>query len=62
MRKQRHPFDRSAYRKRNLIELAFCSLKNFRRIATRYGRRADIFSSAPSASPQSSPGGDEAKA
>ena len=45
-RKQHHPFDRSAYRKRNLIERAFCRLKDFRRIATRYDRRADVFLSA----------------
>jgi len=45
-RKQHHPFDRSAYRKRNLIERVFCRLKDFRRIATRYDRRADVFLSA----------------
>jgi len=41
-RKQHHPFDRSAHRKRTLIERAFCRLKDFRRIATRYDRRAYV--------------------
>jgi transposase len=45
-RKRHHPFDPLAYRKRNLIERAFCRLKDFRRIATRYDRRADVFLSA----------------
>jgi transposase len=45
-RKQHHPFDRSAWRKPNLIERVFCRLKDFRRIATRYDRRADVFLSA----------------
>ena len=45
-RKQHHPFDRSAYRKRNLIERLFCRLKDFRRIAKRYDRRRDVFLSA----------------
>ena len=45
-RNQHHPFDRSAWRKRNLIERVFCRLKDFRRIATRYDRRADVFLSA----------------
>ncbi|MBN9147222.1 MAG: transposase, partial [Nitrobacter sp.] len=30
----------------NLIERMFCRLKDFRRIATRYDKRADIFMSA----------------
>jgi len=30
----------------NLIERMFCRLKNFRRIATRYDKRADAFMSA----------------
>ena len=45
-RKNHHPFDRNAYRGRNAIERAFCRLKDFRRIATRYDRRADVFLSA----------------
>jgi len=35
-----HPFDRVAYRRRNLIERLFGRLKNWRRIATRYDRLA----------------------
>lgn len=31
------------YRKRNAIERMFCRLKDFRRIATRYDRRATVF-------------------
>jgi len=30
-----YPLDRTAYRRRNLIERLFCRLKNRRRIATR---------------------------
>jgi putative transposase len=41
-----HPFSRSSYRKRNLIERAFCRLKYFRRIAARSDRRADVFLNA----------------
>ncbi len=42
---RRRPFsyDAEAYRSRNLIERMFCRLKDFRRIATRYDKRADIF-------------------
>ena len=35
-----HPLDYRAYRRRNHIERLFCRLKNWRRIATRYGRLA----------------------
>ncbi len=45
-RKHPHAYDRDAYRGRNLIERMFCRLKDFRRIATRYDKRADIFLSA----------------
>ena len=38
--------DRIAYRRRNLIERMFCRLKDFRRIATRYDKRADIYLSS----------------
>jgi putative transposase len=38
--------DPVAYRERNRIERMFCRLKDFRRIATRYDKRADIFLSA----------------
>ena len=36
-------FDRDAYRARNLIERAFCRLKNWRGIATRYDKAARNF-------------------
>jgi transposase len=35
-----YPLDRSAYRRRNVIERLFCRLKNWRRLATRYDRLA----------------------
>jgi len=44
--RQHHPFDHSAWRKRNLIERLFCRLKDFPRIAKRYDRRRDVFLSA----------------
>ena len=37
-RKQPFTFNRTAYRLRHRIENAFCRLKDFRRIATRYDR------------------------
>ena len=40
------PYDAMRYRARNLIERMFCRLKDFRRIATRYDKPADIFLSA----------------
>jgi transposase len=42
-RKHPHSYDPRAYKSRNLIERMFCRLKDFRRIATRYDKRADIF-------------------
>ena len=45
-RKHPHAYDPVAYRQRNLIERMFCRLKDFRRIATRYDKRADNFLSA----------------
>lgn len=33
-------FDRERYRSRHLIENAFCRLKDFRRVATRYDKLA----------------------
>lgn len=36
-------FDRQAYRQRNRIERLFNRLKQFRRIATRYEKRADNY-------------------
>ena len=45
-RKNPHSFDAAAYKLRNRIERMFCRLKDFRRIATRYDKRADTFLSA----------------
>ena len=45
-RKHPHSYDRIAYRQRNLVERMFCRLKDFRRIATRYDKRADTFLAA----------------
>lgn len=45
-REQPFSFDRKSYKQRHRIENAFCRLKDFRRIATRYDKRADIFLSA----------------
>jgi transposase len=42
-RKQPYSFSRKAYRERHRIENAFCRLKDFRRIATRYDRLARNF-------------------
>ena len=42
-RKHPYRYDKIAYRGRNVIERMFCRLKDFRRIATRYDKRADIF-------------------
>ena len=40
-----HPwkYDRQTYKRRNVIERCFCRLKDFRRISTRYDKRADSF-------------------
>lgn len=38
-------FDRKRYRRRNIVERFFCRLKHFRRIATRYEKLAQRFSS-----------------
>jgi transposase len=42
-RTQHFSFNRKAYRQRHRIENAFCRLKDFRRIATRYDRLARNF-------------------
>lgn len=42
-RKRLHPFDAEAYKRRNLVERAFCRLKDFRRVATRYDKLAVNF-------------------
>ena len=45
---RKHPaaYDPIAYKSRNLIERMFCRLKDFRRTATRYDKRADTYLSA----------------
>ena len=55
-RKTPIPYDATAYTNRNMIERAFCRLKDWRRIATRYDKLA-ITSLPPSQSPLSSSGG-----
>lgn len=45
-RKHPHTYDPVAYRERNLIKRMFCRIKDFRRIATRYDKRADTDLSA----------------
>lgn len=45
-RKHPHRYRKAAYKGRSVIERMFCRLKDFRRIATRYDKRADIFLSA----------------
>ena len=45
-RKHPHTYDAEVYKQRNLIERMFCRLKDFRRIATRYDKRADTFIAA----------------
>jgi transposase len=42
-RKSLIPYDRKAYRQRNVIERMFARLKDFRRIATRYDKLARNF-------------------
>lgn len=44
-RKVQREYDKDLYKKRNLIERAFNKLKRFRRIATRYDRKALYFRS-----------------
>jgi transposase len=45
-RRTPYPLDRTAYRRRNVIERMFGKLKNWRRIATRYDRLARNYLSA----------------
>ena len=40
------PYDRLAYRSRNLVERLWCRLKDWRRIATRYDKLANNFLAA----------------
>jgi transposase len=44
-RKRDHPFDKDAYKGRNIIERAFSHLKDWRRVATRYDKLARNFRS-----------------
>lgn len=44
-RKVKREYDHELYKKRNLVERAFNKLKRFRRIATRYDRKAVYFKS-----------------
>ena len=41
--KRLYPFDQAEYRGRNVIERAFCLLKDWRRVATRYDKLARNF-------------------
>jgi transposase len=45
-RRKPYPIDRTAYKRRNVIERMFCRMKDWRRIATRYDRLARNFVSA----------------
>jgi len=45
-RKRKIKYDEQRYKDRHLIENAFCRLKDFRRIATRYDKLARNFMSA----------------
>ena len=42
-RKQQRKTDFAHYRERNLVERFFCTLKNYRAIATRYDKLASTF-------------------
>ena len=44
-RKRVYPFDKDAYKGRNVIERAFSHLKDWRRVATRYDKLARNFRS-----------------
>jgi transposase len=44
-RRVKRRYDKGLYKKRNLIERAFNNLKRFRRLATRYDRKAVYFKS-----------------
>ena len=45
-RKRKIAYDRTRYRDRHLIENAFCRIKDWRRVATRYDKLARNFLSA----------------
>ena len=46
-RKNQREYDKELYKERNLIERAFNSLKQWRRVATHYDRRSLYFPAAP---------------
>ena len=45
-RKRKIPLDKARYKSRHLVENAFCRLKDFRRVATRYDKLARNYLSA----------------
>ena len=45
-RKRKIRYDKARYKDRHLVENAFCTLKDFRRVATRYDKLARNFLSA----------------
>jgi transposase len=45
-RKKPIPLDKARYRERHYVENAFCRIKDFRRVATRYDKLANNFLSA----------------
>jgi transposase len=45
-RKNKFGFSKKRYRERHKVENAFCSLKDFRRIATRYDKLAVMFAAS----------------
>ena len=45
-RKNLQPFDPIPYKRRNLVERAFCRIKDFRRVATRYDKLAATYAAA----------------
>jgi transposase len=45
-RKRKISYDKGRYKERRRIENAFCRLKDFRRVATRYDKLAENFLSA----------------
>jgi transposase len=45
-RKRQIGYDKDRYRDRHLVENAFCRLKDYRRVATRYDKLANNFLSA----------------
>jgi transposase len=44
-RREQRPLDEHLYASRNLVERFFCRIKQFRRIATRYDKLSERFSS-----------------